>query len=151
MVGVDLKDQLLESFLLERKRTKVWYKKLFNHLSGQFRNQLVRSPMSHNPKKCESITLQSVHHGRYHASLSTHRRLEKRKGRPSNTDTECTRLTGQHLIQENPKTETFRVGRRKCVMCTKSGKRKETRYRCKNCPGTPSLCLDPCFEQYHTQ
>ncbi|KAG8230675.1 hypothetical protein J437_LFUL010489 [Ladona fulva] len=31
MGGVDLKDQLLESFLL-KKRTKVWYRKLFNHL-----------------------------------------------------------------------------------------------------------------------
>ncbi|KAG8236011.1 hypothetical protein J437_LFUL015962 [Ladona fulva] len=58
-------------------------------------------------------------------------KLEKRKGRPSDTDTECTRLTGQHFIQENPQTGTFKVGRRKCVVCTKSGKRKETRYRCK--------------------
>ncbi|PNF23916.1 hypothetical protein B7P43_G12840 [Cryptotermes secundus] len=32
MGGVDLKDQLLETFLLERKRQKAWYKKLFNHL-----------------------------------------------------------------------------------------------------------------------
>ncbi|KAG8237596.1 hypothetical protein J437_LFUL012394 [Ladona fulva] len=57
----------------------------------------------------------------------------------------------QHFIQENPQTGTFKVGRRKCVVCTKSGTRKETRYRCKNYLGTPSLCLDPCFERYHTQ
>ncbi|KAG8226346.1 hypothetical protein J437_LFUL014589 [Ladona fulva] len=106
MGGVDLKDQLLESFLLERKRMKVWYKKLFNHLAGNkeehlfFRIDLVNNIIAS-----------------YHT-----KKLEKRK-----------------------------VGKRKYVVCTKSGKRKETRYRCKNCLGTPSLCLDPCFERYHTQ
>ncbi|PNF34265.1 hypothetical protein B7P43_G16895 [Cryptotermes secundus] len=34
MGGVDLKDQLLETFLLERKRQKVWYKTLFNTKYG---------------------------------------------------------------------------------------------------------------------
>ncbi|PNF15208.1 hypothetical protein B7P43_G14103 [Cryptotermes secundus] len=58
--------------------------------------------------------------------------LEKRKGSPSDTDMECTRLTGQHFIQENPKTETYKGGRG-CVVSTQNGKRKETRYRCKNC------------------
>ena len=47
--------------------------------------------------------------------------LEKRKGRPSDTDMECIRLRGQHFIRENPKTETYKDGRRRCVVLLKTG------------------------------
>jgi hypothetical protein len=32
MIGVDLKDQLLHSYLIERKRMNKWYMKLFRRL-----------------------------------------------------------------------------------------------------------------------
>jgi hypothetical protein len=32
MIGVDLKDQLLHSYLIERKQMNKWYKKLFRRL-----------------------------------------------------------------------------------------------------------------------
>ncbi|PNF13954.1 hypothetical protein B7P43_G09638 [Cryptotermes secundus] len=148
MGGVDLKDQLLETFLLERKRQKAWYKKLFNHLvNTAVLNAYILYCKAGNKKDHLLFRINLVNK----IIAKTHgQNLEKCKGRPSDTDMECTRLTGQHFIQENPKNETYKVGRR-CVVCTKNGMRKQTRYRCKNCPGTPSLCLDPCFEQYHTK
>ena len=38
---------------------------------------------------------------------------------------------------------------RKCVVCTKHKIRRESRYECKKCD--VGLCVDPCFEIYHTQ
>ena len=149
MGGVDLKDQLLETFLLERKRQKAWYKKLFNHLvNTAVLNAYILYCKAGNKKDHLLFRINLVNKI---IAKSHGQNLEKRKGSPSDTDMECTRLTGQHFIQKNPKTEIYKVGRRRFVVCTQNGKRKETRYRCKNCPGTPSLCLDPCFEQYHTK
>ena len=33
--------------------------------------------------------------------------------------------------------------------CTQKTKRRETRYRCQDCEGTPPLCPAPCFAIYH--
>lgn len=39
--------------------------------------------------------------------------------------------------------------RRKCVVCRLHQKRKDTPYECKKCD--IGLCVDTCFEIYHTQ
>ncbi|PNF23367.1 hypothetical protein B7P43_G13170 [Cryptotermes secundus] len=140
-----LKDQLLETFLLERKRQNAWYKKLFNRLVNMAAlNAYILYCKAGNKKDHLLFRINLVNEI---IAKSHGQNLEKCKGRPSDTDMECTRLTGQHFIQENSKTENYKVLRRRCVVCTKNRKRKQTRYRCKNCPGTPSLCLDACFEQ----
>ena len=36
----------------------------------------------------------------------------------------------------------------RCRVCTQK-KKRETRYRCKDCEGTPPLCPAPCFAIYH--
>lgn len=38
--------------------------------------------------------------------------------------------------------------RRKCVVCKKHNKRRETHYQCEKCD--LGLCIHPCFEMYHT-
>lgn len=38
---------------------------------------------------------------------------------------------------------------RRCAMCSKKGKRRTSRYYCKQC--NVGLCVVPCFELYHTQ
>ena len=103
MGGVDLKDQLLETFLLERKRQKAWYKKLFNHLvNTAVLNAYILYCKAGNKKDHLLFRINLVNKI---IAKSHGQNLEKCKGRPSDTDMECTRLTGQHFIQENPKTE----------------------------------------------
>ncbi|PNF34339.1 hypothetical protein B7P43_G15496 [Cryptotermes secundus] len=98
-----LKDQLLETFLLERKRQKAWYKKLFNHLvNTAVLNDYIQYCKAGNKKDHLLFRINLVNKI---IAKSHGQNLEKRKGRPSDTDMECTRLTGQHFIQENPKTE----------------------------------------------
>ena len=45
------------------------------------------------------------------------------------------------------------VLQRQCVVCsgTTQGGRVRTGFVCKVCPTNPSLCIDTCFESYHTQ
>ena len=37
----------------------------------------------------------------------------------------------------------------RCRICTLEKKRKETRYRCRDCENKPPLCPAPCFSIYH--
>jgi hypothetical protein len=37
---------------------------------------------------------------------------------------------------------------RRCVVCSKDGQRRESRYGCSDCVGV-HLCIDPCFGVYH--
>ena len=39
---------------------------------------------------------------------------------------------------------------RKCIVCRGNSARRDTRYCCKDCVGTPALCKSPCFEKHHT-
>ena len=39
---------------------------------------------------------------------------------------------------------------RKCIVCKNIGARRDTRYCCKGCVGTPALCISPCFKKHHT-
>ena len=38
---------------------------------------------------------------------------------------------------------------RRCKVCSKNDKRKETRFECRECDGQPALCLHPCFGLWH--
>ena len=59
------------------------------------------------------------------------------------------RLKGKHFLKPIPTMPGKTVKRRKCIRCTAMGKRKDTSYECRKC--NVSLCLDPCFEIYHTK
>ncbi|KAI4489037.1 PREDICTED: protein abrupt-like isoform X1 [Polistes canadensis] len=60
------------------------------------------------------------------------------------------RLTGRHFLSVYySNIAKSKNARRKCVVCAKNKKRSETRYECKKC--NVGLCIDKCFELYHTQ
>ena len=63
-----------------------------------------------------------------------------------------TRLTGQHFPSLVPYNENRgRYLHKKCVVCTKHGTRNDVKYICRRCVGQPGLCVDSCFERYHTK
>ena len=59
------------------------------------------------------------------------------------------RLIGKHFLSKNPATLFKNTKRRKCVRCTAMHKRTDSAYRCMKCNVT--LCMEPCFEIYHTR
>nr|XP_012145432.1 PREDICTED: piggyBac transposable element-derived protein 4-like [Megachile rotundata] len=58
------------------------------------------------------------------------------------------RLTERHFPSKTLNAEG-KSTRRKCVVCRRWEKRKDTPYECKKCD--VGLCVDTCFEVYHTQ
>jgi len=60
------------------------------------------------------------------------------------------RKCGRHYIEKIPVTGKTTRPTRQCVHCSKQNHRKESRYQCGDCHLTPSLCIIPCFKEYHS-
>ena len=151
MGGVDNLSRVLVPYALARKGVK-WYRKLaelfidfciYNSFimwkklnpnvrltNLQFRDQLVKSII--------------MFHVQDEAS--------NRSG-PSEADTSNQnplRLKEKHFIGMIPLLPNQNKRKRKrCVRCTAMGKRTDSSYECKKCG--VGLCLEPCFEIYHTK
>lgn len=80
--------------------------------------------------------------------FATERRRD-RKGRRSD-DENPLRFTGRHFPHVIPSEQSKKRGLwRRCAVCSKQNVRRETKYECKTC--NVPLCVDPCFETYHTK
>ena len=55
-----------------------------------------------------------------------------------------------HYLFPIPATGKKNNPTRKCMVCATAGKRRESRYICAYCEDQPSLCIYPCFVQYHS-
>ena len=65
------------------------------------------------------------------------------------SDNTFPRLTERHFLRKvAPKTEKSKPQRR-CVVCSKDGKKETSVYCCQICD--VCLCLEDCFELYHTK
>jgi hypothetical protein len=72
----------------------------------------------------------------------------RRPGRHASDNT-IPRLTERHFLRKVQPKGKKSIPQRRCVVCTKHGKRKETVYYCRECD--VGLCLEDCFEAYHTK
>lgn len=134
MMGeVDKKDQLLAMYPVERKRTKVWYKKLFKRLLN-----------------ISVLNSYIIHH---HSSSLTHRNfrvklIKSLLSKHSNPSVihplpnikQCIDVT--HRLAEFPMRSHQRM-RRACKAC-----KKQVRTFCVGCDKT--VCMDPCFLKLHS-
>src|SRR6218665_2017970 len=68
-----------------------------------------------------------------------------------NKASDLTRLMGQHYLCVIPANASKARPCKKCVVCRKNGKRRETRYVCETCPSQPALCVTECFKRFHTE
>jgi len=148
MGGVDLKDQLLQPCLLERKKMTKWYIKLFRRLlnitvlicmvkccanSGQtkiddfkFRVELVQALLIEHGS--ESVRKFQGHHS---------------------TDKNVPRLLERHFPGRIPPTEKKAGPTKRCIVCYKNNRRKETAFWCPECEA--ALCVEECFKAFHTK
>ncbi|KAK7788744.1 hypothetical protein R5R35_000768 [Gryllus longicercus] len=147
MGAVDRSDMILSSIQSVRKSVK-WYKKFFFHILD------LCVLNSHALHKLE--TGQNIPMAKFQLSLirelikkfSTERRKAGR-GRRSE-DENVLRFTGRHFPNLIPGDQSKKKSpRRRCVVCAKQNKRRETKYECKAC--NVALCAAPCFEIFHTK
>lgn len=146
MGGVDMRDQMLEGYLMERKRGSKWYVKVFKRLLNisVLNSYIIWKKANH---KCDHLTFrlalvkELLETFQMEAPKPTH-------GRPS-TEPQPARLAGRHFIEKIPPTGKKSRPQRRCVVCSSHGKRRDTVYWCPECEA--GLCLEECFKTYHTK
>lgn len=145
MGGVDKSDMEM-SFSESTRKTIKWYRKFFFHLL----DICVHNAHVIHQKK----TKKSTHLSDFKLEIinSIFQKFGPQKplttGRPSTTPSPS-RLSGNHFISEIPQTNQARKPQRRCVVCSSHNIRKDTRYMCQKCD--ISLCMNECFENYHTK
>ena len=140
MGGVDKGDQLVTYYGFSHRTTK-WYKRVFLHL---FEVSLVNAYILY----CTLLPpKQRLSHLDFRISVASY--LLRTFASPSTrhvhpTDDNPLRLTGRHFLGQ------YEKGCRDCKVCStrKLGKRKQTKFYCKQC--NLAMCPCPCFEHYHT-
>ena len=148
MGGVDRSDQMLRSYEVERKRVKKWYKKQIMHLINvaTFNSHILHKKKGGrlNPLEFRKKLVISLFEKYSNRSTTT----TARRGRKSHENNPL-QLTERHFPEYIPPTEKKENATRRCVVCSKHDKRRETRYHCVKC--NVALCSAPCFSNYHTQ
>lgn len=148
MGGVDLKDQKLQPFLLERKKGSKWYIKLFKRLLNV---------SIHNAYIVYKTKYPKMQHFQYRLDLvkqlvftyqgeAIHLKSPAR-GRPS-INPPPKRLLEKHFITKLSPTGK-KAKPQRCVVCVKKNIRKESTYWCPDCE--VGLCFEPCFKIFHTE
>jgi hypothetical protein len=146
MGGVDLKDQLLQTFLVERKCMHKWYMKLLKRLL----NATVLNAMiiyRHNTgKQIDQLAFRvNLVEALFHQFAETERKVP---GHRAGENT-ILRLWERHFIHKVSPSGKKSAPQRRCVVCTKHGRKKDSRYCCLQCD--VGLCVDECCEAYHTK
>jgi len=136
---VDKVDMVLSTVNSTRKSLK-WYRKFFFHLMDIC---VWNAYCMYKHNRRETISMSKFHLAlikqiieKYHHNSTGH------QGRPADN---LMRLTDRHFPTFcKPKNR-----RRRCVICSKNDNRTDSRYECKDCD--VGLCIDPCFQIYHTE
>lgn len=163
MAGIDRADQLLSYYSSPRKTIR-WYKKVLFHILDMavwnsffiykqfhpncsfldFREELIVSLFNLQANVTEGKDL---------VNLVTSR------GRPPKAQSATCPIdmSTHHFPEKIPfpfghnnqgKNKSYQ---KRCKVCSENGGRKETSFKCKNCPDKPALCPAECFEIYHTR
>lgn len=147
MGSVDKSDMILSSTETVRKSIK-WYKKTFFHLfdlavlnASILYNQLT---LKQNPVGEFQINLIKQLLQTYHTPQQRNQSGRRPKGANS-----LLRLSARHFPALLPATAAKPNPTKRCIVCKKKQKRKESRYICEPC--NVSLCVVPCFEVFHTR
>jgi len=165
MCGVDRVDQLTAYYTPLRKTLR-WYKKVVLHFLDMamtnafllyrmnggkhpqkwFRLQVIMSLMAQQDREAE-LAVPALPAAGAAAATGNARPVPFFRHKSS----DMSRLTGQHYPDVLSSTPGKTAAMRRCVVCHKQGRRKETRYFCETCIAKPALCITPCFKVYHTE
>lgn len=92
---------------------------------------------------CNRLRLMSTLFGR----LPHAHQLQRKDRRASGVQLHQ-RLSGRHFCGRIPATGKKAWPQKRCVVCYKKGKRKDSSYWCSECK--VGLCVTPCFMMFHT-
>lgn len=147
MGGIDLKDQKLSMYLLERKRGLKWYIKLFKRLLNvSIHNAFVMYVRSLRRRNLPALSHREFRYQLAEAIISKHRSSEVEA--LADPASKLTRL--RRDILHRPRNIKGATNRRRCVMCyRRTKKQKLINSFCDTCD--VFLCLEAdCWDTWHT-
>uniref|UniRef100_A0AAF5DKM1 PiggyBac transposable element-derived protein domain-containing protein n=2 Tax=Strongyloides stercoralis TaxID=6248 RepID=A0AAF5DKM1_STRER len=145
MGGVDKADQALLCYPTTRKRQERYYVTIFRHLL----DIAIWNAFILRKKQLPNID-------NYNFRMNLVKRISEkfhvtapRSAKRQKLQSDCPlRLTARHFPDLVPSTSSKKNASRKCIVCSKTKVRRETRYQCNECD--VGLCVQPCFRKYHT-
>lgn len=143
MGAVDRMDQLLQPYSATRKTMK-WYRKLAIHF---IQVSMLNAFVLYKRAKGGDKSYLQFQHDVVKSMISHERPCEVQ----DEVDDDGVRLLERHFIIHIPPTEKKHNPMKRCRVCHVNGIRRESRFHCNKCPTKPGLCIDRCFERYHTQ
>lgn len=158
MGGVDLADQMVKYYHMDRRSVK-WYRKLFFHLLDIAVHNAHVVYKQHKSSSITSLSFRLELIDQLLAAAGPDPSCKGgQRGRPRSIGTDISRLnTVNHYPSPNPSTNSRgKVAARQCRICnqqnseTVNRKRVETKVCCAECGHVP-LCPEPCFRRWHTE
>lgn len=137
---VNKNDAITSQHTMVRKTNKWTIKVAFHLIEESLLNAYILYGHSNHPAlKFSAFKIQYVHE--QFIKLASVRQLERNSRMRKN----------QHFPEKCPvKNPKYKNPTKQCVNCYQKGIQRESRYRCADCPGNPGLCVDPCFEEFHS-
>nr|CAH7723798.1 unnamed protein product [Callosobruchus chinensis] len=144
MGGVDLSDNFLHFYSLDRTHLKKYYKKIFFHLLNiTILNTYILYKQSGGKKTRLNFTIELAEEliKKYAQPLDQQSRRSKAHN--------VSRFIDRHFPSIIPPTPNKEKPTKRCHICYEKKVRKESRYWCSEC--RTGLCPAPCFGVYHTK
>lgn len=144
MGAVDRCDMLYSSTETVRKSIKC-YKKIFFHLMDM---SVLNAHALYQLKTGKKLPLIDFQLQLVKQLVEEHKKIKSRSVGGIGNENSPLRLIERHFPSvTDHRNEQNKLVPRRCVVCSKNRKRKETTFRCLKCD--VALCVVPCFEQYH--
>ena len=143
-----MKDQFLHMYMVESKKMIKWYLKIFKRLLN---TTVLNSFVVYRQVTGRNIQQLSYRIQLVEGLFMKYVRAAETQNVPGRqaSDNTVPRLTEGHFLRKvAPKAEKSKPQRR-CVVCSKHRKKKIAVYCCQICD--VGLCLEDCFELYHTK
>lgn len=143
MGGVDLLDGTLQPYASGRKTTK-WFHKLCLHMCLQMaRNGWLLFRKCGGQKSFVQFLEASI---RDLIELSG----DSRKRPGATLHQQPAAGIGEHFPARIPSRDGQPRPAKRCRRCYSNGSPRRSIWYCERCPGAPGLCLDPCFQLWHS-
>lgn len=144
MGGVDLKDQKLSMYVMERKRGVKWYVKMFKRLLNvSIHNAFVAYACSRNRRNMPAETHREFRKDLARALTHVHKK-RKLEAPPASSPEKRLKRDIVHV----PKVLHGQKSRKRCEVCQRQGKSKRVLTLCETCG--EYLCFENCWLKWHT-
>lgn len=141
MSGIDRSDQMMAYYSSPRKTIR-WYRKIFFHLIDI---SIWNAYYLYRKTKDDKCRLLSFRENIITSLIGGDSVIDWKE------PAQNTNAMVQHYLEPIPNTETNKNVMRRCKNCTKNSIRKQSRYLCPLCPESPTLCVYPCFKEWHNK